>query len=676
MTGKNLTEREEIEALRAEIRHHDHLYHVEGAPEISDGAYDILFRRLKELEQAHPEFASPDSPTHRVGAPPRDDLPTVEHTAPMLSLDSTQDADEVRRFDDRMRKAVESDALEYLLEPKLDGLSLELVYEEGVLTRAVTRGDGRRGEGVTENLRTVPSAPLRLRDSVRPVPPFLAVRGEVLMTLTAFEALNESLLERGSEPYANPRNAAAGAVRQLDSSITASRPLECLAYDILELRGAAFRTDHEGVEALRDWGFKTPERVSLVRSVEEVIDYHAAFDRDRDSLDYEIDGVVIKLNDLDERADLGTTSRHPRWALAFKFEPRKEVTRIERIAVQVGRTGVLTPVALLRPVEVGGVTVSRATLHNREELVRKDVREGDLVRVQRAGDVIPQVVEVVAEPGRERSLPFVMPVECPNCGTAVEERGPFTVCPNRFGCTAQLKQRIVHFASRHALDIEGLGEETASLLVDRGLVTGPAELFDLTAELLQPLPGFAEKSALNLERAIQARRTTELERFLHGLGIPEVGVAVAADLARHFRTLEAIRGAGREALETVPGIGPRMSEQIAEFFDDAHNRAAIDALESKMEALVVAPPKGEGGPWEGLRFVFTGGMTSLSRSQAKKRVEGLGGKVVSSVSGETDVVVAGEAAGSKLVRAEELGVRVADEAEFLQMLEEAEAAAD
>ena len=656
--------------LREEIRRHDYLYYVKGEPAVADSVYDRLYRRLLQVEEAHPDLVTPDSPTQRVGTEPQDALPTLPHAAPMLSLDSTKDPEEVRRFHDRILKAVEGEEVDYLLEPKLDGVSMELVYEDGRLTRAVTRGNGRQGEGVTENVRTIPSVPLRLREEERASPSFLSVRGEILMRLSAFEALNQSLLEHGQEPFANPRNATSGAIRQLDASITAKRPLELLAYDILEVRGASFRTDLAGVEALRQWGLPVPERVTVARSVEEILDYHAAYDKDRDVLDYEIDGIVVKLNSLDERADLGSTSRHPRWALAFKFEPRKEVTRIERIAVQVGRTGVLTPVALLLPVEVGGVTVSRATLHNREELERKDVREGDRVRVQRAGDVIPQVVGVVPEEGRERNPPFTMPTECPNCGTPVELRGPFTLCPNRFGCSAQLKGRIVHFASRHGLDIEGLGEETAALLVDQELVRELADLFELTPERLVPLPGFAEKSATNLVEAIQSRRTTDLRRFLFGLGIPEVGVAVAADLARHFRTLDAVREADAEALQQVRGVGPIMSEQIVAFFADQRNAAAIDAVAGRMERLEVEAPAGEGGALEGKRFVFTGALEAMSRSRAKKLVEGLGARATGSVSGETDVLVAGEAAGSKLTRAQELGVEIMEEEAFLALLRE------
>jgi len=679
--------RSEVEDLREEIRHHDYLYHVKGEPAISDEAYDTLFRRLKTLEEAHPELRTPDSPTQRVGAEPRDDLPTIEHTAPMLSLDSTKEAADVERFVDRVRRGLdldpESPGPTWVLEPKLDGVSIELVYENGILARAVTRGNGRQGEGVTENVRTIASVPLRLRERERPAPPLLAVRGEVLMTLSAFEALNQRLMEEGSTPFANPRNATSGALRQLDSSITAGRPLDFLAFDILAVEGAEFERDTDGLAALRSWGLPVPDRLETTASLDGILDYHAGFVRDRDTLDYEIDGVVVKLDDLAGRERLGATSHHPRWAVAFKFEPRKEVTRIERIALQIGRTGVLTPVALLRPVEVGGVTVSRATLHNREELERKDVREGDLVRIQRAGDVIPQVVEVVAEEGRDRAEPFRMPERCPNCHTPVETRGPFTRCPNRFGCAAQLKGRIVHFASRNALDIEGLGKETAQLLVERELVRELADLFHLNPEALADLPGFAEKSAENLAGAIQARRATELRRFLFGLGVPEVGVAVARDLALHFGDLEAVRTATREDLEAVAGIGPKMSELITTFFQDPSNARAIDRVVAEMRELTV--PDVPAGPaagkdaadgadegadhaFAGRTFVFTGGLQRLTRSEAKRLAEGLGARVTGSVSGSTDVVVAGEGAGSKLERARTLGVEVMDEAGFVSLL--------
>jgi DNA ligase (NAD+) len=585
----------------------------------------------------------------------------------MLSLDSTKDPEEVKRFDDRVRKSVGEGEVAYLLEPKLDGASVELVYEDGILTRAVTRGNGVEGEGVTENIRTIPTVPLRLRTEVRGAPSLVAVRGEVLMYLSAFRRLNQTLLEEGADPFANPRNAAAGALRQLDSRVTARRPLDFLAFDLLTHDGQAFQEDRQVVQALMEWGFKVPGRVELVEDLQGILEYHERFFRDRDELDYEIDGVVIKLNDLTARYGMGVTSRHPRWALAFKFEPRKEVTRIQSIAVSVGRTGVVTPVALLLPVEVGGVTVSRASLHNREEVVRKDVREGDLVRIQRAGDVIPQVLGRVPEEDRQREAPFAMPEECPACGTGLVTRGPFTLCPNQLGCPAQLKGRIVHFGSRGALDIEGLGEETAVLLVERGMVRELADLFDLDEEEVADLPRFAEKSARNLVRAIQDRRSVELRRFLYGLGIPEVGETVARDLARHFGTLENLRSAHREALEKVEGVGPKMSELIHTFLHEDENARAIDALMAKGIELLSPSPRAADA-LEGKKFVFTGGMSSMTRPEAKKLVEGAGGRAVSSVSSETDYVVAGEGAGSKLNRAKELGIEILDEGEFLELL--------
>ena len=656
----------EAEALREEIRSHDYLYYVKATPAVSDAEYDRLFHRLLVLEDAFPVLRTADSPTQRVGAEPVEYLPTIPHTAPMLSLDSTQDEAEVRRFDERAQKGLGGPA-EYVLEPKLDGVSLELVYENGVLERAVTRGNGREGEGVTDNVRTISSVPLRLRDADMALPEFLSVRGEVLMYLSDFEELNERLIGRGLEPFANPRNSAAGALRQLDSRATAQRPLHLLAYDVLMVRGVELESDLDGIRALEAWGFRIPDRVQSATSADEILEYHRRFHEDRDSLDYEIDGIVVKLNDLGGREELGATSRHPRWAQAYKFEPRKEVTRLERIAVQVGRTGALTPVALLRPVDVGGVTVSRATLHNREELLRKDVREGDLVRVQRAGDVIPQVVERLEEEGRERRPPFEMPVDCPVCGTPVEVRGPLTTCPNSLGCPAQLKEGVVHFASREALDVEGLGRETASLLVERDLVSDLADLFVLAPEDLQDLEGFAEKSAGNLVKAIQARKRVSLQRFLFGLGIPEVGVAVARDLARHFRSLEGIRGASPEELEEVPGIGPIMSEKIHAYFRDSHRSEAVDRILARgmvLEAPAAAAETSLGGK----KFVFTGGLEGLSRSEAKKLVEGAGGRVTSSVSSETDFVVAGADPGSKLEKARDLGVAVLDEEGFLELI--------
>lgn len=658
----------EVEELRTELDRHARLYHVEARPEIADAEYDRIFRRLQELEARFPGVVSPDSPTHRVGVEPQEGFETVVHVAPMLSLDSTQDAEEVRRFDERVRKALgEGVDPVYVLEPKLDGASVELVYEDGVLTRAVTRGNGREGEGVTENIRTIPSVPLKLRIDQRPAPTLLALRGEVLMYISDFQDFNAGLVERGREPYASPRNSAAGSIRQLDSRMTAARKLEVLVYDVLAVEGASFTSDTDGVEAIVEWGFRVPERIRTAATVDEILSYHAAFESDRDALDYEIDGIVIKLDHLSARRAMGSTSHHPRWALAVKFPARQEITRIDKIDIQVGRTGVLTPVALLRPVMVGGVTVARASLHNREELKRKDLREGDTVRIQRAGDVIPQVVEVI-ETAAERPPPFEMPTECPACGTPVHEDGPRTVCPNRFGCPAQLKGRLIHFGGRAALDIEGLGEETAKLFVDRGLVSQLAELFDLQADQLAELDGFAEKSATALIEAIQSKKTPELGRFLIALGIREVGVTVARNLARHFGTFENIRCATREELESVDGIGPRMSEAITGFFEDDRNAAALDALFARGVAPMTAERVVADLPDLGV-IVFTGAIP-VPRVVAETAWRAIGGSTSGSVSRKTAFIVAGEKAGSKFAKAEKLGVPVLDFDGFVAKLRE------
>ena len=665
---------ERVSKLRSEIRHHDYLYYVKDAPEISDAQYDKLYRELVSLEEEHPDLVTDDSPTQRVAGQPLTSFPTIEHAAPMLSLDSDQSEATLRRFDERVRKGLGGDfPVEYVLEPKLDGASLELVYQNGLLLQASTRGDGRRGEGITANVRTMKSVPLQLRDGGRPVPPFLSIRGEVIMRSEQFDKLNEKLMAEGKEPFANPRNAAAGALRQLDPQLTASRPLELYAYDILASEELDLATQWEVLEALRDWGLRVNHLVGRARTVDEILEYHQGLETQRDDLGYEIDGIVIKLNDLEAREVLGWTTRHPRWAFAFKFPPRKEVTRILSILPSVGRTGVVTPVAIMLPVEIGGVTVSRATLHNREEVARKDVREGDRVRVQRAGDVIPQVIERIEEPDRERSPEWRMPDVCPSCGTPLTERGPFTICPNSFECPAQLAGRIVHFASRNALDIEGLGDETAKLFVSEGLVRQLPDLFDLRADQLVKLEGFADKSAANLVEALRkAASRVELPRFLYGLGIPEVGTAVARDLARHFGSFERLRSADDAAFQEVQGVGPRMAEQITAFFAQPDNAEVLDALVKKLslqEEQSKAPASGV-QPFAGLKFVFTGGLSRFSRKQAQELVESLGARATGSVSKSTDYVIVGQDAGSKAEDAQKLGVKTLDENGFVNLLRE------
>jgi DNA ligase (NAD+) len=655
-----------LRTLRAEIRHHDYLYHVKDRPEISDEAYDALFRELKRLEQAFPDLVTPDSPTQRVGGGVFDRFPTVRHLAPMLSLDSDRDEEALRRFDERLRKALGGTPPEYVLEPKLDGASVELVYEGGALVRAATRGDGVNGEGITDNIRTIAAVPLRLR-SRGPRVETVALRGEVIMRLSAFEQLNERLMAPGQEPFANPRNAAAGTLRQLDPTITAQRPLDIYVYDVLDVRGAEFATHHEALAAIRAWGFPVSDLIAAGRTVDDILAYHRDLLTRRDDLDFEIDGVVVKLDDLAARARVGMTARHPRWAYAFKFPPRKELTRVIKIVASVGRTGVVTPIAIMRPVELGGVTVSRATLHNREEVSRKDIREGDLVRIQRAGDVIPQVIERIEEVGKARGPRFTMPETCPSCDTSLIERGPFTVCPNGFRCPAQLVGRLVHFASRDALDIQGLGEESARQFVDTGLVKRLDDVFDLSDERLMELEGFAEKSAANLVGAIRHATMVELPRFLYGLGIPEVGVAVARDLAGHFGTLASLRAAGEPQLQEVAGVGPRMAAQIAAFFRDRRNAEALDRLLAKVR-LKEGAPRPAGGSLAGLKFVFTGGLATMSRSDAEALVAAHGARAAASVSKQTDYVVAGADAGSKLAKAEQLGLTVLDEEGFLALL--------
>jgi len=659
--------RERIEELRQEIRHHDYCYYVKNEPEIPDAEYDELFQELLELEEDFPEFQSENSPTQRVGAPPVDELPDVEHLAPMLSLQSSHDESKAWDFHDRVLRGLgDVAAVQYVVEPKFDGASVELVYRDGRLERGATRGDGQVGDEITENIRTIGSVPLRLREDARPVPEVLSVRGEVLISIQNFEDLNEGLINEGLEPFANPRNAAAGSLRQLDPAITAQRPLDSFVFDILYMEGSEVHTQWEVLRALRDWGFRVTDMAHRVEDFAKVVDLHDDMEDRRDRLDYEIDGMVIKLDDLASRENLGSTAHHPRWAYAFKFPPRKEITRIDRIIPSVGRTGIVTPIAMLRPVQIGGVTISRANLHNIEQLREKDIREGDRVRVQRAGDVIPQVVERIEEEGGKREPPFEMPEHCPSCGTALIRRGPFVVCPNSFSCPAQLAGRIEHLASRNALDIEGIGEETAQLLVEEGLVEDLPDLFALTRDDILALEGFAEKSSRQLIDAIDGARQVELRRFLYGLGIPEVGQTVARDLAHHFGSFDALRDASVADLEGVPGIAQKMATAIHDFLHRKGTKGMLEELLKEIE--LINPEIPDQQPLDGLTFVFTGSLAAWTRSEAQDLVERFGANATSSVSGATDYLVAGENPGSKLDQARERGVETLDEEAFVGLL--------
>lgn len=659
-----------IDELRRKIRRHDRRYYVENAPSISDAAYDELRRELVSLEEQYPDLVTPDSPTQRVGAAPRSELPKVEHLQPMLSLESVLDPAEAREFDGRVRRGLERESVAYVAEPKFDGLSLELVYEAGVLARAATRGDGQVGEEVTPNARTIPSIPLRLAGG--DAPPLLAVRGEALMLLGDFRRLNRRMTELGRSAFANPRNASAGSIRQLDSRVTAERPLTFFAYGIMHIEGAGMPATHAGeLDRLAEWGFRVDERRRRCDTIEEAIAFHAELEATRDELPFEIDGVVIGVDDLAAREALGSRSRSPRWSIALKFEPRKEVTTVEEIAVQVGRTGKLTPVALLRPVDVSGVTVSRATLHNAGEVARKDVRAGDQVRIQRAGDVIPAVVERIPRPGEKRAEPFHMPERCPVCGTPVVEEGALHLCPNGLSCPAQLRRGIEHFVSRGALDIDGLGKKTVETFVERGIASSVADLFRLDRDALLELEGFAETSADNLLAAVEAAKRVPLDRFLYALGIRNVGEHLARVLAARFGTLEAVADADEETLLDVHEVGPEVARRVVEFFGAERTRETLAELRELGVEVLPVERAGGPSPLEGTTIVFTGSLERRTREEAKRLVESLGGRASSSVSGKTDYVVAGPGAGSKAEKARELGVPVLTEEEFEEMLGDA-----
>jgi DNA ligase (NAD+) len=664
MTRKDSQKR--VAKLRDEIARHDYLYYVLDKPEISDAEYDRLRKELEALEGEFPDLVSSDSPTQRVGAPPREDLPSVRHVKPMLSLESMMNVDDAREFDKRMKKGLGGDDVTYAAEPKFDGLSVELIYEDGVLARGATRGDGIVGEDVTPNIRTIRSLPLRLR-AAKP-PRLAAIRGEAIMPLGAFRDLNRWMTERELPAFANPRNAAAGSIRQLDSRITASRPLSFFAYEIIKLDGAEPPDTHaQELELLSKWGLRVDPHRKICRTIEEAIAFHADLAASRDELSFEIDGVVIQIDSKADREILGLRSRSPRWAIALKFEPRKEVTIVEDIVVQVGRTGKLTPVALLRPVDVSGVTVSRATLHNAGEVAKKDIRVGDTVRIERAGDVIPAVVERIPQKDERRKRPFAMPGACPVCGADVVEEGAYHFCTGGLSCPAQLKRGIAHFASKGALDIEGLGAKTVAALVDRGLVASVADIYRLDAAALLALEGFADKSAANLIDAIESSKKVPLDRFLYALGIREVGEHVAEVLAARYETLDAVMAASEDDLMTVHEIGPEVAKSVSSFFAEKKNRALVAAL--RQLGLGIARTERADGPrpLAGRTFVFTGTLEEFSREEAERLVQSLGGRASSTVSKKTSYLVAGAEAGSKLAKAEKLGVKVLSEKEFKKL---------
>jgi DNA ligase (NAD+) len=671
---KRLEEKPEERArvLRQLLHHHNSAYYESDDPEISDAGYDRLFRELQDLEKNHPELVTPDSPTHRVGAPPLEKFESVAHTIPMLSLENAFDDGGVLAFDERVRRLLKTDAsVLYTAEPKMDGVAVELVYERGRLTEASTRGDGYTGELITQNIRTINTVPLALLHTTSiAVPSRLEVRGEVFIPVEAFKRLNYDRLEKGESPFANPRNAAAGSLRQLDPRIAAQRPLDIFCYGIGTVVGPDFTSHWDILKALTTMGFRVNPYVKPRVRIDEILVYYKNLLGRRHDFPYEMDGMVIKVDDLLLQKKLGEKSRSPRWALAYKFPATQETTQVIRIDVQVGRTGASTPVANLKPINVGGVTVSRATLHNEDEIKKKDVREGDTVLVQRAGDVIPEIVKVIKSKRYGTKNPFQMPSNCPVCRSKLVRLQGEAVrrCVN-VNCLAQVKGRIRHFASKRAFDIDGLGDKIVSQLVGKKLLTSYADLFVLDKATLAGLDRMADKSAQNVIEAIEKSKEISLARFVYALGIRHVGEHIARVLAKEFGTLKAIMSATVEDLVAVHEIGPQVSESVRAFFDTPENRNNIEAMLEAGVEIADAEDLPDDGGLSGATFVLTGTLDSMTRSQAKAHIEALNGKVTSSVSRKTTYVVAGKDPGSKFVKAKKLGVKVILESELLDKIQ-------
>ena len=658
--------------LRRTLDHHNHRYYVLDDPEVSDSDYDALLNELRDLEAEHPELRTPDSPTQRVGAEPLDKFEQVPHLQPMLSLANARNEEEMTAWVLRSerylaRQGVEMGDVRFVTEPKVDGLAISLVYEDGVLVRGATRGNGEIGEEVTQNLRTIKAIPLRIDDA----PPLLEVRGEIYLPLAAFARLNEQRAEAGEPTYANPRNTAAGSIRQLDPQLAASRPLSIWCYSVGALEGLSFDTHWESLEWMRDHGFKVHRDVEIHDTVDEVVAACRGWEERRDRLDFEIDGVVVKVDDLDLQRQLGVVGREPRGAIAWKFPPTTATTLLNGVAWNVGRTGHMVPFAMLEPVQVSGVTVKLATLHNEEDLRRKDVREGDEVIVMRAGDVIPQVVSPTAKAQKRkgRSAPMEPPSKCPACGTPTvkPEGGVWTICPNRTGCPGQVFQAVKHFVG--AMDIDGLGEENVRRFLTEGLIANMADLYDLTVERLAELEGFAEISARNLVEAIEGSKQQPFHLVLYALGIPGIGYVNARNLARSLRSMDALLDASAEQLAEVEGVGPIMAKTVTETLAEDRTRELIERLRGyglHMEEEGAAPPAD--GPLVGKTLVLTGTLPNLTRPDATARIEAAGGKVTGSVSKKTDYLVAGADPGTKLTKAQDLGTEVLDEDGLLALL--------
>ena len=652
---------EKIKKLREEINYHNYKYYVENNPVISDYEYDQLLKQLEKLESEHPDLITPDSPTQRVGEQPVEGFKTVKHKVPMLSLANTYSYDEIRDFDERVRKNVGD--VEYTVDPKIDGVGVALLYENGVFVRGATRGDGVKGDDITANLKTIRSIPLRLRGNVLKN---VEVRGEVYMPLEGFKKYNREQAEKGGVIFANPRNAAAGSLRQLDPRIVASRPLDIFIY-YLSYSDREFDTLENAFKALKEAGFRINPLMKKVKTVGEVIEYCEDLEKKRETLDYEIDGVVVKVNSYAQQRELGETSKNPRWAIAYKFSAKQATTKLKDIIIQVGRTGTLTPVAVLEPVKVGGVTVSRATLHNFDELKRKDIRIGDWVLVERSGDVIPQIVKSIKERRTGAEKRKGIPKKCPVCGTeVVRPEGEVAIrCPNRY-CPARLKWRLRYYASRDAMDIDHLGEQTIDKLLDAGLVNDIADLYSLKKEDILKLEGFKEKSAQNLLDSIERSKKQDLSRLIYGLGIRHVGKYAAQLLASRYNSVDELAKASEEELKQIDGLGDKSAESIVTFFSTEENQKLIERL--KEIGVKTKEEKKHGLPLEGKKFVFTGGLSTLSRPEASDLVKQKGGIVTSSVSKDIDYVVVGDKPGSKYEKAKKMNIKIIDEEEFKKIV--------
>ena len=660
---------ERINELRSVIDEHNHRYYVLDDPLISDAEYDTLFRELETLEKSNPEYFNEHSPTQRVGSKPIESFDSVEHSTPMLSLSNAMDQSELKSFHERSKKALGVKFIQYVAEPKLDGLGVELVYSNGELMHGSTRGDGFKGEDVTHNLRTIPSIPLKIRDKELPIPSVLEVRGEVFISKRDFSILNNNQENEGKTQFANPRNAAAGSLRQLDPSITAKRPLSIYCYDSGIIKDNSFKTHVEFLDALKMWGFPVNPYIKTVKDDKGIITYHDDLENQRDNIPYEIDGTVFKIDDLSLRDKLGSRSRSPRWAIAGKFKAQRATTIIKDIEIQVGRTGALTPVAKLDPVFVSGVTVSNATLHNQDEINRKDIRIGDTVLIERAGDVIPKVVKVIKEKRPTATKRFTLPTNCPVCKHQVYQTDGEAIlrCGNT-SCTKQIKGRLKHFCSKGAMDIDGLGEKVINQLVDEGLLDSISSIFSITEQNLLSLERFGEKSSSNLISAIKRSKKTSFSKFVYGLGIRNVGEHIARLLERNYEgNIKKFRCASSDELEQIEGVGPIVANEIVEFWSNQSNCIMVD--ECFVAGLVIEETTNDlSKKLSGKTVVFTGSLKTISRKSAKEEIQKLGGRSPSSISKNTDYLVAGPGAGSKVNKAAELGISIISEEDFLSLI--------